>query len=197
MGTRAWRRSSGQINNFSKTKSYVETGEFVVLESSDAAAGIASSVARACADGVRLYVMDPTTLAALIATFLLQHPAGALEAASERTKAVPTDVAIALQTSFAELSKAIVLCYHESARSPLGEVVQRPWKRQEQYGADDSALIRIKFLGALTGLQYEMRVAVLAKNESKQIRTAVQADSAPFNPNRHCPLDRWIDRGSS
>jgi hypothetical protein len=136
--------------------------------------------------------MDPTTLAALIATFLLQHPVGGPEAASERTKLVPTDVAVALQSNFAELSKAIVLCYHESARSPLGEVMQRPWRGQEQYRADDSALIRIKFFGALTGLQYEMRVAVLARNEPKQIRTAVQADNAPFNPNRHCPLDQWI-----
>jgi hypothetical protein len=141
--------------------------------------------------------MDPTTLAAMIATFLLQHPVGAPEAASERTKAVPTDVAISLQTSFAELSKAIVLCYHESARSPLGEVMQRPWKRQGQYGADDSALIRVRFFGALTGLEYEMRVAVLAKNEWKLIRTAVQADNAPFNPNRHCSVDRWTDLGSS
>jgi hypothetical protein len=141
--------------------------------------------------------MDPTTLAALIATFLFQHPVGAAEASSERTKSVPTDVAVALQSNFAELSKAIVLCYHESARSPLGEVMQRPWRRQEQYRADDSALIRIKFLGALTGLQYEMRVAVLARNERTQIRTAVQVDNAPFNPNRHCPLDQWIELKTS
>ncbi len=137
--------------------------------------------------------MDPATLAALIATFLLQHPAGAAEAASERDTAVPVDVAVALQTSFADLSKAIVLCYHESARYPMGEVLQRPWNRQQQYGADDSALIRIKFFGALTGLKYEMRVALLAKSEPKQIRTVVQADDAPFNPNRHCALNRWTD----
>jgi hypothetical protein len=137
--------------------------------------------------------MDPATLAALIAAFLLQHPVGAAEAASERSKSVPVDEAAALQASFADLSKAIVLCYHESARHPTGEVLQRPWNRQQQHGADDSALIRIKFSGALTGLKYEMRVALLARSDRKQIRTLVQADDAPFNPNRHCPLDRWTD----
>ena len=137
--------------------------------------------------------MDPATLAALIATFLLQHPVGAAEAASERSTAVPVDAAVALQTSFADLSKAIVLCYHESARYPTGEVLQRPWNRQQKYGADDSALIRIRFSGALTGLQYEMRVALLARNEPKQIRTVVQADDAPFNPNRHCAVNSWTE----
>ncbi|HTS53610.1 MAG TPA: hypothetical protein VMH26_10090 [Burkholderiales bacterium] len=133
--------------------------------------------------------MDPATLAALIATFLLQHPVGAVEAVSE--KAAPIDGAIALQASFADLSKAIALCYHETARNPLAEVLQRPWRQQERYRADDSALIRIRFSGVVTGRQYEMKVAVLAKNELKQIRTAVQADSAPFNPNRHCALEQW------
>ncbi len=137
--------------------------------------------------------MDPATLAALIATFLLQHPVEAAEAASERAPVVSVDMAIAQQSSFAELSRAIVLCYHESARNPMGEVLQRPWSRQQQYGADDSALIRIRFSGAVTGRKYEMRVALLAKNEAKQVRTAVLADDAPFNPNRHCTLNGWTD----
>jgi len=131
--------------------------------------------------------MDPPTLAALIATFLLQAPAGP---GGERPEAA-VDAAIARQATFAELSKGIVLCYHESARNPRAEVLQRPWKRQDQYRADDSALILVTFYGALTGRQYEMRVALLARNEPKQVRTAVQADSAPFNPNRRCALDQW------
>jgi hypothetical protein len=137
--------------------------------------------------------MDPATLAALIATFLLQHPVGAAEAPSETFKALPIDEAVALQVSFADLSKAIVLCYHESARDPMGEVLQRPWSRQQKHGADDSALIRIRFAGAFTGRRYEMRVALLARNEPKQVRTVVQADDAPFNPNRHCALNDWTD----
>jgi hypothetical protein len=131
--------------------------------------------------------MDQAPLAALIATFLLQHPVG--PGGAEAT--VPVDVAIARQEQFADLSKAIVLCYHESARNPRGEVLQRPWKRQEQHRADDSALLLVTFFGAVTGRQYEMRVALLARNDPKQVRTAVQADNAPFNPNRRCALDQW------
>jgi hypothetical protein len=132
--------------------------------------------------------MDPATLAAFIATFLLQHPVGP---GGDRPEMVPVDVAIARQAKFADLSKAIVLCYHESARNPRGEVLQRPWKRQEEHRADDSALVLITFFGAITGRQYEMRVALLARNDPKQVRTAVQADNAPFNPNRRCALDSW------
>ena len=131
--------------------------------------------------------MDQATLAAFIATFLLQHPVGP----GGTEAAVPVDVAIARQEKFVDLSKAIVLCYHESARNPRGEVLQRPWKRQEQHRADDSALLLITFSGAVTGRQYEMRVALLARNEPKQVRTVIQDDSAPFNPNRHCGLDNW------
>jgi hypothetical protein len=137
--------------------------------------------------------MDPATLAAWLAAFLLQHPVADLTAADERAQSAPVDVAIALQANFADLARGILLCYHESARYQLAEVMQRPWKRQDQYHADDSALIRIKFVGAISGIRYEMRVAVLARNEPKQVRTAIQADDAPFNPNRHCALDRWND----
>jgi hypothetical protein len=132
--------------------------------------------------------MDPTTLAALIATFLLQDP---VMAGGGRPETVPIDVAIARQARFVDLSKAIALCYHESARNPRAEVLQRPWKRQDQQRADDSALILITFFGAVTGRQYEMRVALLARNDPKQVRTSVEADTAPFNPNRHCPLNSW------
>lgn len=133
-------------------------------------------------------MMEPSTLAAFIATFLLQHPVGS---EGESPEPVPIDVAIARQASFADLSKAIVLCYHETARNPRAEVLQRPWKRQDQHRADDSALVLITFFGAITGRQYEMRVALLARNDPKQVRTVVQTDSAPFNPNRHCALDSW------
>jgi hypothetical protein len=132
--------------------------------------------------------MDPSTLAALIAAFLLQHPVGP---GGEIPETVPTDAAIARQAKFVEISKAIALCYHETARNPRGEVLQRPWNRQDQHRADDSALVLITFSGALTGRQYEMRVALLARNEPKQVRTAVQIDTAPFNPTRHCALDNW------
>lgn len=131
--------------------------------------------------------MDPATLAAFIATFLLQHPVGS----GEVPETVPVDVAITRQAQFADLSKAIALCYHETARDPRAEVLQRPWKRQDQHRADDSALILITFFGVITGRQYEMRVALLARNQPKQVRTVVEADSAPFNPNRHCALDSW------
>ena len=136
---------------------------------------------------VELTRMDPATLAALVATFLLQQRAGP---GGERPESA-VDAAIARQAKFAELSKGIVLCYHESARNPRGEVLQRPWKRQAEHRADDSALVLITFYGALTGREYEMRVALLARNDSKQVRTAVQADNAPFNPNRRCALDSW------
>jgi hypothetical protein len=135
--------------------------------------------------------MDPTTLVCGLA-FLLSHPGLAVECAKEISRpSVASDVA-SLQDSGAKVSRGILNCYHPwAANYRVAEVVQMPRDRQDQYGADDSALIRIKFRGAFSEKQYEMTVAVLARNEPKQILTVIQSDGAPFPPSPRCQLARW------
>ena len=97
----------------------------------------------------------------------------------------------ALQASFADLTRGILKCYHPSGRYQLADIVQKPWERQDQYRADDSALVRINFFGAISAKPYEMTVAILSKNDPTQIRTAVLTDNAPLPANSACALDRW------
>jgi hypothetical protein len=99
--------------------------------------------------------------------------------------------AAALHGSPADLFTGILHCYHPTARYQIADVVQQPCDHQAQYGADGSALVRIRFFGKISGNLYEMKVGVLSKNEPKQIRTAVLSDNAPFMPSSRCQLDRW------
>jgi hypothetical protein len=93
-----------------------------------------------------------------------------------------------MQTTFADFSRGVLQCYHRTARYQFADVIQKPWSRQSQYGADNSAVIRIRYVGA-TGAPYEMVVGVLAKE--KQVRTAVLQDNAKIPYSKKCSLEEW------
>jgi hypothetical protein len=133
--------------------------------------------------------MDPTFICAL--ALLFPHPGSVLECAKEISQpSVAPDVAS--MDSGLKLSRGILNCYHPwAAKYEAAEVVQMPWDRQDQYRADDSALIRIKYRGSVSENLYEMTVAVLARNEPKQILTVVQSDGAPFPLSPRCELSKW------
>ena len=128
--------------------------------------------------------MDPVSLALAL---LVKHPDMAASAVQSATKPAVVDVA-KMQESFADLSKQILLCYHHTARFRQSDVVQRPWSRQAQYAADNSAVLRIRYQG-LTMTTYEMTVAVMVKE--KKVRTAVVADSATVPYSKKCQLEDW------
>lgn len=119
--------------------------------------------------------------------FLLQNPSIAAEGAKELGKPGTVDVA-KMKSSFADLSRGILNCYHKTARYQYADVVEKPWTRQEQYGAANSALIHINYAG-LSGTKYEMTVAVLSRGT--QIRSAVLADNAIIPYNKKCQLEEW------
>lgn len=119
--------------------------------------------------------------------FLLQNPDLAAESAKEIGKPGTVDVA-KMKSSFADLSRGILNCYHKTARYQYADVVEKPWARQEQYGATNSALIHIRYAG-MSGAKYEMAVAILSKGT--QIRSAVLADNAIIPYNKKCQLEEW------
>jgi hypothetical protein len=126
-------------------------------------------------------------LLSLAATFLLQNPDVAVAGANEITRPGTVNVQ-QMQSSFADLSRQILNCYHRTARYQHADEVERPWSRQTQYGARSSAVIRIQYSG-MSKTQYEMTVAVLSKGT--QIRTAVIADTAIIPFNKKCQLEEW------
>lgn len=90
--------------------------------------------------------------------------------------------------SIADFSRGVLHCYHRTARYQFADVVQKPWARQGQYGASNSAVIRIRYSG-VSGASYEMVVGVLAKE--KQVRTAVLQDTAVVPYSKRCQLEEW------
>jgi len=127
-------------------------------------------------------------LVSLAFSFILQHPNVAAAGAKEIAKPGTVNVA-QMQSSFADLSKGILNCYHRTARYQAADVVQKPWERQGQYGADNSAVIHIRYSG-ITGAQYQMLVAVLSK-DGRFIRSAVLQDTAVVPYSKKCGLENW------
>ena len=86
--------------------------------------------------------MDPHTLMLLLQLLSKEPPSPPTNVGNVSPPST-VDVA-ALQSSFADLARGILHCYHPSARYQLADIVQEPWDRQQQYSADASALIRIQ-----------------------------------------------------
>ena len=134
--------------------------------------------------------MDPVSIALMI---LMKNPAAVTSGIQGATKPVVLDVA-KMQSSFADLSKGVLLCYHKSARFRTADKLQQPWVRQAQYAAENSALVRIKYTG-FSSAAYEMDVAIMVKQS--KVRTAVINDSALIRYNKKCQLEDWTGAPTS
>jgi hypothetical protein len=88
-----------------------------------------------------------------------------------------------------DLSQGILNCYHRTARFRQTDIVATPWERQWQYGAEKSAVLRIKFAG-VSGTPYEMVVAVMGKGSS--VRSAVLVENSMVPYNKKCALEQWV-----
>jgi hypothetical protein len=87
------------------------------------------------------------------------------------------------------MTRAILRCYHGTARYRSADVVERPWARQAQYGAQRSALVRIDYSG-ISSAKYAMIVAVMARNGA--LRAHVVDDNARIQANPKCALANWM-----
>ena len=90
---------------------------------------------------------------------------------------------------FDDLATSVLHCYHHAARYQLAVITQTPWDRQEQYGADNSALVRIRYAEAGSGDLYEMNVGLVSRQD--QFRTAMLNDNSPIAWNANCQLEKW------
>lgn len=128
--------------------------------------------------------MDPVSLLLLA---LAKNPELAASAAATALKPGTVDLA-RMQDSFVDLSKGILNCYHRTAKFRQADVVDSPWERAGQYGAERSNILRIQFQGIST-TSYEMVVAVMVKGNA--VRTAVIRENSVIPYNRKCELEDW------
>ncbi|MEY8689435.1 MAG: hypothetical protein AB9M53_06095 [Leptothrix sp. (in: b-proteobacteria)] len=128
--------------------------------------------------------MDPVTIAL---TLLLKNPAQTATTVQNATEPGQIDVA-KMQGSLADLSRGVLTCYHKTARFNQVDVLQLPWDRQQQYAADNSAVLKIAYQG-VSMARYEMAVAVMTKGNA--VRTSVLADNAIIPYSKKCKLEEW------
>jgi hypothetical protein len=132
-------------------------------------------------------VVDPVTIAL---SLLMKNPNvahSAVQMAERATAPGIVDVA-KMQTSIADLARGVITCYHKTAHFRAVDVAPGPWNRQSQYGAENSAVMRIRYAG-VTETPHQMIVAVMAKEN--QVRTAVLSDSNPIPFSKRCQLEDW------
>lgn len=100
-----------------------------------------------------------------------------------------------MQESLADASMGILQCYHKTARFRKVDLLATNWNRQNQYGAEQSDIIKIYFEGK-SGLPYEMIVALMRKENS--IRAAVIDENTMImnRYNKDCALERWATGNS-
>jgi len=127
------------------------------------------------------------SLAGLALSWMLSNPQTAAAGAAHAIRPGTVDTAV-MQQSFADLTRGVLNCYHRTARYVVADVIQAPWDRQAQYSADQSAVVRIVYTG-VTGAQYQMFVAILAKQNA--VRAAVLGDSARIPYSKQCELEQW------
>jgi hypothetical protein len=123
-----------------------------------------------------------------VINFLADHPASPAD--FKRVSPFgPDETETRMPEMFADLAGSILQCYHQTARYQVADITQTPWDRQGQYGGDNSALIRIRYFGAISGNLYEMNVGLVSRQD--QIRAAVVNDSSPIDWNANCQLEKW------
>lgn len=97
--------------------------------------------------------------------------------------------AVQMQESLADASMGVLQCYHKTGRFRGVDTLASNWDRQNQFGADQSEIIKIHFNG-VSGSPYEMIVAVMKKENS--VRTFVIDENTTIPYNKRCELEHWI-----
>lgn len=135
---------------------------------------------------------DPVTLIEIV-TFLSQLNAAAQALPPADTQHRPNTPRIrelVMPESPAELGKIVLKCYHPSGRFVSIDMIQKPWVRGKNYGADKSVFIRINWRGALSNSPYYTLVGLVGRRG--HFRAAVQGDNAPFPPSGQCRFNDWV-----
>lgn len=130
---------------------------------------------------------DPATAAkfAHLAVLLLQS--------LNQQPAITEQVAIARQIQtppgITEMGEIALNCYHETGKFKSIQVLERPWRRGDNYAAVSSVLVQVNWQ-ELFGGPIRTKIGIVARNN--EIRAIVQDDESRIPANRSCALNRWV-----
>ncbi|SKC92289.1 hypothetical protein [Paraburkholderia hospita] len=130
-------------------------------------------------------------LLALAFQFVMQHQ-DAIRAGADQIAAPGAVDERSLAGSIPDVSRAVLTCYHKSARMTAVEIAPAAYNDAPQYGADGSAVLRIYYTG-FSQARYAMTVALMARGtpEQAEMRVVVLDDTALVPYARGCPLQDW------
>lgn len=123
----------------------------------------------------------------MILSFALNNPKAAENAINKYNAPGQID-ASKLQISAADFAMQTLSCYHKSARFRGVDILGAPWREQNKFGASGSVVMRISFTG-LTGAQYEMIIAAMARDYSYRTFVITESSLVPYN--KKCALENW------
>lgn len=128
--------------------------------------------------------MDPVSM---ILALAMRNPQLAAQAVDGYKTPGQVDVS-RIQSSVADFAAQTLNCYHRSARFRGVEILGAPWAAQAHFGAQASVVLRIHFSG-LTGTQYQMIVAAMAKDQAYRTFVVDENSAVPYN--KRCELEYW------
>jgi len=128
--------------------------------------------------------MDPVSM---ILALAMRNPQIAAQAVDSYRTPGHVDVS-RIESSVADLATQTLNCYHRSARFRGVEILGAPWAAQASFGAEASVVLRIRFSG-LTGTQYQMTVAAMAKDRAYRTFVINENSTVPYN--KRCELEYW------
>ncbi|MEO8741326.1 MAG: hypothetical protein ABI537_16715 [Casimicrobiaceae bacterium] len=104
-------------------------------------------------------------------------------------KPAPKVAQVQADPRFTDFAKAVLHCYHPTARFRDATIVQRPWQRKAQDGAKGSAVVSIQYVG-ISDANYTLVVGVLAKPGA--VKTVIRTDTAKVRAWDQCELGEWV-----
>lgn len=125
----------------------------------------------------------------MIFALALKNPQATAEVANQYKEPGQINVQH-LRSSVADFAMQTLSCYHKSARFRGVAILGSPWRQQAMYAAQSSVVIRINFTG-ISGTQYQMDVAAMAKDQA--YRTFVIQENSLVPYNKRCALENWTD----
>ncbi len=128
--------------------------------------------------------MDPVSM---ILAFALKNPQTTTRTIDNYNEPGHVEAA-KLEGSAADFATQTLHCYHKSARFRGVDILGAPWREQNKFGAEGSVVMRISFSG-VSGSNYQMIVAVMAKERS--YRTFVINENSLIPYNKNCSLEYW------
>lgn len=92
--------------------------------------------------------------------------------------------------SLQDLGMTISRCYHPTATYSGVQIIERPWTRAKEWSADNSAVLKVQYLGKFTRQSYTMTIAVMARDKS--LMTLPLQDTNVIPPAHDCQLRNWM-----